>query len=126
VFEAVVTAHRGFGRLDVILSNAGYGLMGAIEETRFADMRAVFETYEATKFAIEGFAEALATEARALGIRTVIIEPGAYATAAKLSSGLGDRMRLLEESAQLPRRIFFIDRGEDEQLHAWPVADGKH
>src|ERR1700742_1103680 len=32
VFEAVGRAHRHFGRLDVILSNAGYGYMGAIEE----------------------------------------------------------------------------------------------
>src|SRR5271155_4250667 len=37
VFEAVATAHGHFGRLDVILSNAGYGLMGAIEETSYAD-----------------------------------------------------------------------------------------
>jgi len=121
VFEAVATAHRCFGRLDVILSNAGYGLMGAVEETRFAEMRAIFETnvfgtislvqaalpflreqggghilavssvaglvavptagiYEATKFAIEGFAEALAAEISAFGIRTTLIEPGAYAT----------------------------------------------
>ena len=44
VFEAVATAHHCFGRLDVILSNAGYGLMGAVEETRLAEMRAIFET----------------------------------------------------------------------------------
>src|SRR6201988_1613875 len=44
VFEAVAPAHRCFGRLDVILSNAGYGLMGPVEETRFAEMRAIFET----------------------------------------------------------------------------------
>ena len=121
VFEAVATAHARFGRLDVILSNAGYGLMGAIEETSLADMRAVFETnvfgtvslvqaalpflrqqgsghilpvsslagllavptagiYEATKFAIEGFAEALAAEVSPFGIKTTIIEPGDYAT----------------------------------------------
>jgi NAD(P)-dependent dehydrogenase (short-subunit alcohol dehydrogenase family) len=36
--------------------------------------------YEVTKFAIEGFAEALAAEVNALGIRTTLIEPGAYAT----------------------------------------------
>jgi NAD(P)-dependent dehydrogenase (short-subunit alcohol dehydrogenase family) len=121
VFEAVATAHGRFGRLDVILSNAGYGLMGAVEETSFAEIRAVFETnvfgtislvqaalpflreqggghillvssvaglvavptagiYEATKFAIEGFAEALAAEVSAFGVRTTLIEPGAYAT----------------------------------------------
>jgi NAD(P)-dependent dehydrogenase (short-subunit alcohol dehydrogenase family) len=44
VFKAVNRAHRHFGRLDVILSNAGYGLMGAIEEASLDDARANFET----------------------------------------------------------------------------------
>ena len=44
VFRAVERAHRHFGRLDVILSNAGYGVMGAIEETSLDEARANFET----------------------------------------------------------------------------------
>ena len=44
VFEAVKRAHRHFGRLDVILCNAGYGYMGAIEEAVTADAQANFET----------------------------------------------------------------------------------
>jgi NAD(P)-dependent dehydrogenase (short-subunit alcohol dehydrogenase family) len=44
VFEAVAQAHRHFGRLDVILSNAGYGYMGAIEEVVTADAQANFDT----------------------------------------------------------------------------------
>ncbi len=44
VFHAVNQAHRHFGRLDVILSNAGYGLMGAVEEASLDDARANFET----------------------------------------------------------------------------------
>jgi hypothetical protein len=43
---------------------------------------------------------------------------------AQLESALGDQMLLLEEPAPLPGRVFFIDRGEDEQLDAWLVADG--
>lgn len=44
VFKAVNQAHQHFGRLDVILSNAGYGLMGAVEEASLEDARANFET----------------------------------------------------------------------------------
>jgi NAD(P)-dependent dehydrogenase (short-subunit alcohol dehydrogenase family) len=44
VFEAVRQAHRHFGRLDVILCNAGYGYMGAIEEVVTAEAQANFET----------------------------------------------------------------------------------
>jgi NAD(P)-dependent dehydrogenase (short-subunit alcohol dehydrogenase family) len=44
VFKAVNRAHQHFSRLDVILSNAGYGFMGAIEEASIEDIRANFET----------------------------------------------------------------------------------
>ena len=44
VFEAVKLAHRRFGRLDVVLCNAGYGYMGAVEEIVLADARANFDT----------------------------------------------------------------------------------
>jgi NAD(P)-dependent dehydrogenase (short-subunit alcohol dehydrogenase family) len=44
VFQAVERAHRHFGRLDVILSNAGYGTMGSVEETSLDEARANFET----------------------------------------------------------------------------------
>ncbi|PQV45137.1 SDR family NAD(P)-dependent oxidoreductase [Paraburkholderia sp. BL21I4N1] len=44
VFEAVAQAHRHFGRLDVIVSNAGYGYMGAIEELEYEQAKASFDT----------------------------------------------------------------------------------
>ena len=43
-FAAVKRAHEYFGRLDVIVNNAGYGLMGAIEEVSEAEARAQLET----------------------------------------------------------------------------------
>ncbi|MGR9172550.1 SDR family NAD(P)-dependent oxidoreductase [Rhizobium sp. KDH_Rht_773_N] len=43
-FSAVEEAHRHFGRLDVILSNAGYGYFGAIEEIDPEQARANFDT----------------------------------------------------------------------------------
>src|ERR1700761_3479264 len=44
VFGAVGQAHQHFGRLDVILSNAGYGYMGAIEELEPEQAKAKFDT----------------------------------------------------------------------------------
>jgi NAD(P)-dependent dehydrogenase (short-subunit alcohol dehydrogenase family) len=44
VFRAVAQAHERFGRLDVAVNNAGYGLFGAIEEISEANARAQIET----------------------------------------------------------------------------------
>lgn len=44
VFQAVEQAHAHFGRLDVIVNNAGYGLTGAVEELDETNVRDQFET----------------------------------------------------------------------------------
>lgn len=44
VFAAVETARQHFGRLDVVVSNAGYALFGTIEESDEHEARAQFET----------------------------------------------------------------------------------
>jgi NAD(P)-dependent dehydrogenase (short-subunit alcohol dehydrogenase family) len=41
---AVDRAHKHFGRLDVVVNNAGYGLFGLIEEVSEAEARAQIET----------------------------------------------------------------------------------
>jgi NAD(P)-dependent dehydrogenase (short-subunit alcohol dehydrogenase family) len=110
-----------FGRLDVVINNAGYGLMGAIEETSMEEARQQMETnffgalavtqaalpymrqqqsghiiqfssiaglasspglgiYNASKFALEGFSEALYLELAPLGIKVTIVEPGPFRT----------------------------------------------
>ncbi|MFJ3045365.1 SDR family NAD(P)-dependent oxidoreductase [Herbaspirillum chlorophenolicum] len=121
VFAAVDAAKAHFGRLDAVISNAGYALFGTIEESTEAQARAQFETnlfgtlwvaqaalphlreqggghllvtssiagvitfptagiYNATKWAVEGLMETLASEASAFGIRVTLIEPGGYDT----------------------------------------------
>lgn len=44
VFTAIGKARDTFGRLDVVLSNAGYGHQGAVEELTEAEARAQFDT----------------------------------------------------------------------------------
>jgi len=118
--EAVDRAHAAFGRLDVVVNNAGYGLFGMIEEVTEAEARAQIETnvfgalwvtqaalphlraqkatssrsrrsaasprsraiglYHASKWALEGFSQALAGEVASWGIRVTLIEPGGYET----------------------------------------------
>jgi NAD(P)-dependent dehydrogenase (short-subunit alcohol dehydrogenase family) len=118
---AVAKAETMFGGLDVLVNNAGFGLIGAIEETEPEEYRPMFETnlfgviettraalpalrqrrggriinfssiggitgrqdfglYNATKFAVEGFSEALAEEVAPFGIAVIIVEPGAFRT----------------------------------------------
>jgi NAD(P)-dependent dehydrogenase (short-subunit alcohol dehydrogenase family) len=43
-FAAVRQAHEHFGRLDVIVNNAGYGQFGMVEEISEAEIRAQWET----------------------------------------------------------------------------------
>ncbi|AGL16345.1 oxidoreductase [Actinoplanes sp. N902-109] len=42
--DVVRTAVERFGRIDVLVNNAGYGLFGSIEEVSDADARALFDT----------------------------------------------------------------------------------
>jgi NAD(P)-dependent dehydrogenase (short-subunit alcohol dehydrogenase family) len=119
--KAIDDAVARFGRIDVLVNNAGYGIVGAIEETSEAELRAVMETnffgavavtratlpvlraqragaivnissmggqmsapgfgaYSASKFALEGFSEALAQELASFGVKVLIVEPGAFRT----------------------------------------------
>lgn len=118
VVDEVVRRH---GRLDVLVNNAGYGLVGAIEEVSESQARAIVDTdlfgpmwmsqavlphmraqgsghivqissvggvgampffglYNAAKWGLEGFSEALAGEVEPMGIRVTIAEIGAMDT----------------------------------------------
>ncbi|RQR21283.1 SDR family NAD(P)-dependent oxidoreductase [Burkholderia sp. Bp9143] len=119
-FDAVVAqAEREFGGIDVLVNNAGYGLLAVAEATSADKYRPMFEVnffglvemtravlpimrrqrsghiinlsskagfkaspgfsfYSASKFAVEGYSEALAQEVKHLGIHVTIIEPGGF------------------------------------------------
>lgn len=121
VTAGVQQAIDHFGRIDVLVNNAGYGTIGAIEEFSMEEVRQQFEAnffgavaltkqvlpamrqqglgqilfissaagfkatggfgvYNSSKFALEGFAEALAQEVGALGVRVTIVQPGPFRT----------------------------------------------
>lgn len=121
IAQVAAVVQEKFGRLDVLVNNAGFGFAGAIEETTIAEARAVFEAnffgtlsltqailplmrqqksghiiqisshggfkafpgfgiYNASKFALEGFSEALAAEVAPLGIKLTLVEPGPFRT----------------------------------------------
>ena len=121
VLAALRRAYEHFGRLDVIVNNAGYGQFGMIEEISEEEARAQFETnvfgalwvtqaalpylresgggniiqvssiggisafpnigiYNASKWALEGFSQALAQEVASFGIKVTLVEPGGYST----------------------------------------------
>jgi NAD(P)-dependent dehydrogenase (short-subunit alcohol dehydrogenase family) len=136
--QAVQSAVDAFGRIDVLVNNAGRGLLGAVEEASDASVRAVYEVnvfgtltmqravlpimrrqrsghiinissvagllgsagwgiYCSTKFAMEGFSEALAKEVRPLGIWVTIVEPGYFRTDFLDASSLGTEENVIAD-----------------------------
>ncbi|HEY1420139.1 MAG TPA: SDR family NAD(P)-dependent oxidoreductase [Candidatus Dormibacteraeota bacterium] len=120
--RAVQAAVDWFGRLDVVVNNAGYANVAPIETGGDEDFRAQFETnfwgvynvtkaaigplrrqggglivqfssiggrvggspgiasYQAAKFAVDGFTRVLAAETAPFGIHTMVVEPSGFAT----------------------------------------------
>jgi NAD(P)-dependent dehydrogenase (short-subunit alcohol dehydrogenase family) len=124
--DAVRSALRAgidrFGRLDIVVNNAGYANVAPIETGDDEDFRTQFETnfwgvynvskaaigelrrqggglivqfssiggrvggspgiasYQAAKFAVDGFTRVLAAETAPFGIRTMVVEPSGFAT----------------------------------------------
>ncbi|MFI9761313.1 SDR family NAD(P)-dependent oxidoreductase [Streptomyces sp. NPDC051963] len=120
--EGVRAALAHFGRIDVLVNNAGYANVSPIETTDDDDFRAQFETnfwgvynvtkaalpalrrqasstvvqfssvggrvggspgiasYQAAKFAVDGFSRVLAVETAPFGVRVMVVEPSGFAT----------------------------------------------
>jgi NAD(P)-dependent dehydrogenase (short-subunit alcohol dehydrogenase family) len=122
VRDAVNVATERFGRLDVVVNNAGYANVAPIETGDEEDFRTQFETnfwgvynvskavipqlraqgggtivqfssvggrvggspgiasYQAAKFAVDGFSRVLAVETAPFGVRVMVVEPSGFAT----------------------------------------------
>ncbi|MEU6244073.1 SDR family NAD(P)-dependent oxidoreductase [Streptomyces sp. NPDC047024] len=120
--DAIDAALDRFGRIDVLVNNAGYANVSPIETSADADFRAQFETnfwgvynvtkaalpalrrqgsgtvvqfssiggrvggspgiasYQAAKFAVDGFSRVLAAETAPFGVRVMVVEPSGFAT----------------------------------------------
>lgn len=146
VESGVAAVAQRAGGLDAVVSNAGIGIAGALEDTSSAEAMAQFQTnffgnhrvcraalphlrasawgrivvigslagrmaipfqgmYSASKFALEGYCEALSMELRKTPVRVTILEPGDFATgftAARVmagASGEGSAYRAAFEAA---------------------------
>jgi NAD(P)-dependent dehydrogenase (short-subunit alcohol dehydrogenase family) len=119
--EFVDAAVRDYGRIDVLVNNAGFAVGGFAEDIQLQELRLQFETnlfgavamskavlpvmrrqhsghiiqissigglqgaisvssYSASKHALEGWSESLRLEVNPLGIKIVLVEPGAFDT----------------------------------------------
>jgi NAD(P)-dependent dehydrogenase (short-subunit alcohol dehydrogenase family) len=150
------------GRLDVLISNAGYELAGAVEETSINEARDQFETnffgaarmvkaalpvmrkqgggrillvsslaglisvpfhgfYSASKYALEGYAEALRHEVKGFNISVSLIEPGFFRT--NLARAARNSTETISEYAGMRERALkaferAVQTGEDPGLVA--------
>jgi NAD(P)-dependent dehydrogenase (short-subunit alcohol dehydrogenase family) len=121
IISAVESTIQHFGRIDVLVNNAGFGIIGAAEAFSDDQVRSQLETnlyapieitravlpymrkqrsgsilqissvggrvgnpglsmYQAAKFGLSGFSEALSKEVADLGIRVTCVEPGGFRT----------------------------------------------
>ncbi len=146
--RAAVAAGIGrFGRLDVVVNNAGYANVAPIETGDEADFRAQFETnfwgvyhvskaaiphlreqgggtivqfssvggrvggspgiasYQAAKFAVDGFSRVLAAETAPFGVKVIVVEPSGFAT-----DWAGSSMTVREIPADYDATIGAMDR----------------
>lgn len=157
--KAFNLALADFGRLDVLVNNAGYAALGPFEAAEKAQIEKQFDTnviglmsvcqkfipyfrerklgtiiniasvggqitfplyslYHGTKWAVEGFSEALSYELKPFSIKVKIIEPGAIKT------DFYDRSPDVLEKVGLMAYDTYVDRISANYLKAAATAPG--
>lgn len=154
-----------YGKIDVLVNNAGMGFVGAVEETSMKEVRSIFEPnffgtlkltqsvlpfmrkekkghivqisshggikafagfgiYNASKFALEGFSEAMAQEVTPLGIKVSIVEPGPFRTNFA-GNGLGQAETEIEDYSETAGAFRAKLKGVDGKQEGDPVKASK-
>jgi short-subunit dehydrogenase len=159
--QAIADVLEKFGRIDAVVNNAGYGLVGAFEAATPEQIERQYRTnvfglmnvtreilpyfreqkrgiianvasvggrmtfplyslYNSTKWAVEGFSEALQYEVEQFGIRIKIIEPG------PIKTDFYDRSEELTRKEGLTAYDYFIDKALPNMKKAGETApDGR-
>lgn len=115
---AVAAAITRFGRIDVLINNAGYGIVGAVEETPEAELRAQMET---NFFGAVAVTRAALPQLRAQGSGAIVNISslggqlsvpgfGAYSASKFALEGLSEALR--GELAPLGIKVMIVEPGE--------------